>query len=373
MKNNLPRPRQYKAERRNVLMVGTNASCKGGIASVVRGYQQSGIFDEFKVTYVSTHCDGRAVAKVMAAIKGWSLFVVHCVRLDAPLVHIHTASRLSFWRKYVVCIIARLFRYPYILHLHGGEFVDFYQSECGPLAKRLIRISFQRAARVAVLSGEWKQRISNLFGDVEVEVVSNAVALPPESATVSFGSNGKSAVILFVGRLVKGKGINDLIGAFAKVSTEFPDVKLVCIGDGNADLVRKLAVSLGVGKRVECPGWIDPEQCFEYYRGSSIFVLPSYAEGLPIALLEAMSWQLAIISCPVGGIPELVQDGENGLLVRPGDIDGLANALRVLLTDPKLRSRLSVAARATIEEKYSTESNLRCLRQLYASCGLSTS
>lgn len=85
---------------------------------------------------------------------------------------------------------------------------------------------------------------------------------------------------------------------------------------------------------------------------ASVFVLPSYAEGLPLAILEAMAWQCAVVTTPVGNIPDVIESESNGILVAPGDVEGLAEALRRLVEDDDLRRRLSLNARRAWEEKY---------------------
>jgi glycosyltransferase involved in cell wall biosynthesis len=106
---------------------------------------------------------------------------------------------------------------------------------------------------------------------------------------------------------------------------------------GSLDEVRQLATQLDVSDRVVCPGWLNPERKNAELASGTVFILPSYAEGMPMALLEAMSWRLPVIATPVGGIPQVIEHDVNGLLVPPGDIDGLAANITRLMKDPALR------------------------------------
>src|SRR4051812_8730954 len=115
---------------RSILMVGTSPNVRGGIASLVRSYYNSGLFRRFDMRYVPTHCDGTAAQKAVTALKAYVSLSSLLLTSDAPLVHIHLASRASFWRKFVVCTMARMQRRPYVLHLHGAEFSMFYHQEC---------------------------------------------------------------------------------------------------------------------------------------------------------------------------------------------------------------------------------------------------
>jgi glycosyltransferase involved in cell wall biosynthesis len=353
-----------------VLMVGPDIRGQGGIGTVLRGYKTASLCENLPVVNVSTHVDGGRISKVYAALRGWFLVVYYLAKLDAPLLHIHVASRASFWRKSVVCKLAQVFQRPYIMHIHGASFVKFFREECGPIAQSMIRSTLARAALVLALSEQWRADLLTDFPRISVEVLPNAVALPDLSDRQNDGHQGQAINVLFMGRLGRRKGTYDLVHAFARVASQPPGVRLICAGDGNAASLHELAINLGIADRVEFPGWVSSAQCHELYRKASIFVLPSYAEGLPMALLEAMSWRLPVVSCPVGGIPEVVQHGRNGLLVNPGDVDGLADALNKLLVDPEYRRTLGDEARATIEHRYSLEANMSRLGAIYASFGI---
>ena len=114
------------AHCRSVLMVGTDLAGTGGIRAVVCGYIRAGLFDRYRCKYVATHRTGSGWTKAAMAVRGWWGVALALATLDAPLVHVQTASRASFWRKSVVCLLARAAGRPYILNVHGGEFLKFY-------------------------------------------------------------------------------------------------------------------------------------------------------------------------------------------------------------------------------------------------------
>jgi glycosyltransferase involved in cell wall biosynthesis len=284
------------------------------------------------------------------------------------LVHVQTASRGSFWRKFVVCLLARAARRPYIVHLHGGGFTRFYENESSPLGRHFIRSTLAHAALVIALSEEWRARVLQISPTAKVEVLHNAVAIPDTAGLRRLADH--ETTLLFLGHLLRDKGVYDLVRAFGLVARRFPRLKLVLGGVGHIDEVRQLATQLEIAERVSCPGWLGPERKSAALASSTIFLLPSYAEGMPMALLEAMSWGLPVIATPVGGIPQVVENNVNGLLVAPGDIDGLASAIRRLLEDSELRERVGAAARATVESGFSLSDALAKLSGLYARFGL---
>jgi glycosyltransferase involved in cell wall biosynthesis len=351
---------------KTVLMVGTSLSTMGGVRAVVQGYMDGGLFERFEGVYIPTHCDGSPVSKIRAAVSGWLRAGLALARLDAPLVHVHTASRASFWRKSAVFLMARAARRPYLLHLHGGEFVQFYEKESGAGSQRFIRHILREAALVLVLSEQWRERMLRICPDAKIEVLPNGVALPD----LSQRRVESRPRIVFLGNMSRGKGIYDLLHAFAIVANRHPEARLICAGGGSIVPARSMAARLELAGRVDFPGWLDAEQKRRLLASASLFVLPSYAEGLPMALLEAMSWGLPVIATPVGGIPQLVQHHSNGLLVAPGNIEQLAAALASTLEQPQLRQRLGTAARATIEERFCLEGSLEQLGRIYARFGM---
>lgn len=353
---------------RSVLMVGTDLDGMGGVRAVVKGYVDSGLFQRYRCVYVASHRAGSTWVKITTALKAWVRVAVLLRKLDAPLVHVQTASRGSFWRKFVVCLLARAAGRPYIVHLHGGGFTRFYENESSPLGRRLIRATLEHAALIIALSAEWRERLLNICPTAKVEVLHNAVAIPDTARLRRLEDH--EMTVLFLGHLLKDKGVYDLVRAFALVAARLPRARLILGGVGNLDEVSKLARQLEIQGRVSCPGWLGPEKKLAALATSTLFVLPSYAEGMPMALLEAMSWRLPVITTPVGGIPQVIQNDVNGLMLAPGDIEGLAAAMRRLLEDPALRERLGSAARATIETHFSLSDAMDRLSAIYARFGL---
>lgn len=348
-------------------MVGTHHLTMGGIATVVRGYRDAGLFERFDCAYVITHVDGSAVRKAATALGAWLRFLWLLLMRPEPLVHIHLSSRASFWRKSVFCLLSLAARRPYMLHMHGSEFMKFYDVESGSTARRFVRFVFARAALSLALSEQWRENLQHICPQAAVEVLPNAVPVPPPRVE---SADPGPARILFLGRLGHRKGTYDLVDAFARLLRQGVPAMLICAGDGEVDGVRVHAERLGLAELVSCPGWLDVAATAAELDRAAIFVLPSYAEGVPMALLEAMARGLPVVTTPVGGIPQVVRDGENGLLVEPGDTAALGAALRRLLGDPGLRRSLGGRARATIEQRFSLDATLAQLAGIYARFGV---
>jgi glycosyltransferase involved in cell wall biosynthesis len=315
-------------------MLGTGIDTRGGIAAVIAGYREQGLFDRWPIDYIATHRDGTPLLKFLAAARALFALLFLVVRHRAGVLHVHGASRASFWRKSVYMAIGLAAGWRIVFHLHGGGFARFHKEECGPVAQAVIRFFLDRATWIVVVSETWQRWVRSVTSNPRIACIPNPVALP---ATVSAWR--QHGLVVFSGRCEASKGIFDLLEAAGVLRAQVPGLRIECAGDG--DLGR-----------------------------SSAFVLPSYAEGLPMSLLEAMAAGCAVVATRVGGIPDLVTDGVDGLLVPPGDPDALAAALLRVLHDRAFAERLGNAARETIANRYAVERSLERLEHIYAGLGV---
>ena len=351
--------------KNKIIMLGPslNATRGGGIKSVVTVYKRFGLFRRWPVHYIGTVQPGNVLTKLRTAILALLRFISLLLTRQVSVVHVHTASRASFWRKSVFVLLAFLARRPVILHLHGAEFHIFYEKESGPMAKRFIRFIFNNAKRIIVLSTQWKRIVSNISNNKHIVCIFNPVEIEDPIAISAFSR--KKNILLFLGELGKRKGTFDLLDALVRLKTKFPDVKLLCGGDGDLERVAARARTLGISDSVEIMGWVAGDAKRRLLAEATVYVLPSYNEGLPMSLLEALAAGLPVISTPVGGIPDALEDGIEGYLIEPGNIDALSHAIEKLLCDEQCRTQMGVAGRKKVEQYFTPEQVLPQLETLY--------
>jgi glycosyltransferase involved in cell wall biosynthesis len=342
------------------LMLGTDPAGRGGIASVVTLLGEEGFLDQQNVRYIASHREGTSFEKVATMFFATWQVLWHCTFTRPVIIHAHSASRASFIRKSIFLAIGRFFRCQTVFHLHGAEFQHFATKESGPLLKWWIRRTLERSSRVLALSENWGAFLSIYAPAANIQVVPNSVEIRTQSKRME-----EAGRILFLGHVGKRKGIFELLKALSLLKDSFPHVKLAICGDGQLDSARKMVDELGIGSNVEFHGWIGADQRAREFARASIFTLPSYDEGLPMAMLEAMAAGKAIVVTPVGGIPEVVKDRENGLLVPPGDASALAQALREILEDSSLGKILAENAVRTVEARFSPPVVLGQLSRIY--------
>jgi glycosyltransferase involved in cell wall biosynthesis len=345
-----------------VLLLGTSLQTMGGISSVLCVYRDHGLYSRWPLEHVVTHRDGSAFTKARTALAAFGAVASRLLFRRPALLHVHVSSRASFWRKAVCMAMARALRVPYLLHLHGSEFQQFYGRECGPRAQRIVSGFFDAAAHVVVLSAHWRDWTRGISRNPRIETIYNPVIVPSEPASPAAR---EPATLLFLGRLGHRKGTYDLLQALVGLRVRFPGVRVLLGGDGEVEAVRRRAEELGVAAHVELLGWVDAGRRAALLASSSAYVLPSYHEGLPMSVLEAMAAGLPIVSTPIGGIPEAVREGVEGLLVTPGDTAALEAALARLLADGELRRRMGEAARERVLGTFSADVIVPRIESLY--------
>jgi glycosyltransferase involved in cell wall biosynthesis len=356
-----------KVAEQVIVMLGMHPESKerGGISSVVDVYRDRGLFARWPIVYLGTVSAGTPFEKFRIAVAALWAFVRIVSAGQLALLHAHSASRASFWRKSMFVLVALATRKPVLLHLHGGEFGAFYYDECGSIRRRFIRYVLERVDVVVVVSPQWQQRIGRIAPRAKVAVVSN----PVPAGDTGHSAPRRADVLLFLGRFMARKGIFDLLDALTIVRARFPSIRLRCGGDGDVAAIMAHARKLGLEDCVEVLGWVSGSAKQQVLEEATIYVLPSYAEGLPMGVLEAMVAGAAVVATLVGGIPDVVDNEVDGFLVAPGDIDALADRIMRLLGDAGLREAFAARARKKVLEHFSPERVLTQLESLYGKLG----
>lgn len=327
-------------------MLGESLSKKGGIVSVeklILGKTPPSIQSQ----HIATLVDDSKLQKAKGFLVALMTLLWKILMGDVDLIHTHVSERGSVFRQAITTCIALLFHKPVIMHTHGPEFHLFY-AKLPTLLKQGLSLVFQQCSHFIVLSESWKKYyIENLgLKEDRVTVLPNAIKFP---SLIPDRSNRSVVTILFLGRIGHRKGAFDLVQAFAELTPEQQSrSKLIMAGDGDVPELCSLVKKLNLDSFINVLDWVNSEQRDVLLAQADIFLLPSYNEGLPMSVLEAMSWGLPVITTPVGGIPEIIISNENGLLVTPGDIQNLTICIQSLLENEKLRFSLGRAARRSL-------------------------
>lgn len=326
---------------------------RGGVAQVLNSYATY-VFPRFR--FVCNSAGGGRLRKLwlaaggLAALAGLSL-----TNRRIKIVHIHTASYNSFRRSALYVSLARALGKKVVLHIHGGGFREYCSGN-----EAFVRRVLDRADRIVALSDSWQAYFSQTLGYSNVSVVHNIIAPP---AVQELPPDGRIHA-LFLGRLCREKGIYDLVDAVVALPQEVRNRLTVHIGGSGEEAEMTAAIhQAGLNDCFVMEGWVDGPKKTTLLNRADFFVLPSYIEGLPISVLEAMSHRLPILATPVGGIPEIV-GADNGLLVEPGNVAALSDAIARLVADAPLRRRMGEASWQKVQP-YLPENIERELTRLY--------
>jgi glycosyltransferase involved in cell wall biosynthesis len=360
-----------RSDARLILMLGPSMDYPGGMTEVIRAYSAAGVFEAWPLRYISTYAGRDFAAKLRPWLSAVCSVLIGLLRRRIALVHVHSAAYGSFWRKSVLCALAYAFRVPYVIHFHDGRLPDFYQRGCNALGKSWVRVVLRRAASVVVLSRRWRDEVHKIEPAARTTIIGNPVPVPVSVAPLQRPARR----VLFLAWLHKDKGVLDLLKAIPVVLRSVPEAVFVIAGRGIAGgegpgPIMELARALRIERSLRFPGWVDGSKKDSLLRQSDVFVLPSYFEALPVGVLEAMACGVPVVATAVGGIPDVIQDRVNGLLIEPGQPEALARAIVTILTDDALRSRLREAAHSDVRKRFSTESVIKDLETLYRELGI---
>jgi glycosyltransferase involved in cell wall biosynthesis len=349
-----------------VLWVSTSTTTQGGIATCVRTLSATDLWSSWGVRHVATHRDGGKAAKALTFLLGVARFVVELLVRRPDLVHVHMSAAGSFVRKAALARLAYLLRVPVVLHVHSGRFHLFHDRAPAPL-RRLIRSTLERAHLVIALGDLMHARLSAIAPDARLVSLPNPVPIAPVTARAD-GLSASAPHVVFLGRIWDKKGAFDLIEAWAKAmaGTATPSgARLTLAGDGEHERAREAARELGVAGSVTVHEWLSSEDVAALLADADVLALPSENEGQPMVVLEAMSRGLAVVATRVGGIPELVAEGREGLLVEPHEPAALAAALAEVLGDPARRRELGDAAARRARAEFAADAVAARIDALY--------
>lgn len=342
-----------------VLMIGAGRDVRGGVSSVVNSYYDAGLDKLCELTYLPTMEDGSKLKKLLVAAGAR----VHFERLirGNDILHVHMSADNSFYRKAVFIRKAHKEGKKIIIHMHGSTFDLFYKERCNAAQKQQVREIFAMADKVIALSEDWKEFLAEYICDEQkIVVIYNAVKIPE-----AYPKDYTNRKMLFLGIMGQRKGTYDLIEVLPEILSKYPDSHIYFGGDGEREQAEQLCMEKGIADHVTFLGWVRGAEKEKLLKECGIYVLPTYHEGMPMSILEAMSYGMAVVSTYVGGIPHIITDGENGLLCEAGDKAALQEKLLKLLEDENLRERLGQNAYETMARNFDVKENVKRVYGIY--------
>lgn len=346
---------------KNLLLNSLTIGCKykpvrGGIDQVLDIYDKY-IFNDFLFI---ANSGKKGILNLFPLISSiWKMLLQTFQNKKIKIIHIHTSSYKSFYRSAIFVLLSKILRKKVILHIHSGAFKTFYETN-----PRFISWVLNYCDCLIALSDFWKSFFESITNKPLIHVIPNPI-VPPNPLVLSKRKDAAILRVLFLGLLTQQKGIYDLLEVLAENKTEFENKLILHVG-GNGDLTtfHKKIKQLELENIVIFHGWVSGCKKEALFLNSDLLILPSYAEGLPMVILEAMSYGLPVVATTVGAVPEVVSN-ENGFLIPPRDKGSLTNILLYLCNNSKeeLLHKQKHALKKTKE--YSYQSISKQLSLLY--------
>jgi glycosyltransferase involved in cell wall biosynthesis len=314
--------------------------------AVVAGLVESPLAELHDLQVIPTHQRGSMKQRLLVFAKALRTLAGFCLRPGDRVVHLHTTVRGSMYRKTICAMLAKALRAPVVLQVHVGEpELESFRERVDPVSLTAFRWAFGHVDKVLSVGAASAREVEEHYSARDVEVLPNAAPAPIDGPVPDPAPAGQARLLYIGGFHDPVKGGEVLLDALPAIVARHPGVQVTIAGPGEPPA--RLAA---VNGRATWLGWLDADAKARALREADIFLMPSTSEGLPVALLEAMAYGKPIVATRVGGIPDVLADGTEGMLVPPGDVAALADAVATLVGDPDRAWRLGRAAKERVAE-----------------------
>ena len=366
---------------KKVLMVGPVPPPEGGIASMMQDILHSELsqeyaFDAFAGPFTYPPGVADPIRKNIARAMKYLGFYKRCKKVGYCFIHIHSPSH-HFLGNAVYMLLAGLAGTKVLLHLHGNDW-NFFYVNASLFKRRLLRAGLRLASRIIVLQRVWQEQIEGLQVPARVSVIPNMAPprITPDPILLQetrkwAGLEPDDFLVLMVGAGIMGrdKGFFDLVKAVPLIIREEESVRFVLAGaeeqPGQMAKAKEIVAGENLDRWIRLVGNIDRERVYLLMEIASVFLLPSYIEGMPIGIIEAMRSGTVVIATPVGAIPDMIADGISGMLIPVEDPHAIARAVIELKQDDRFRQDLAKGAERVFAERFDLSSGVAMLRGIY--------
>jgi len=349
----------------NILIIGPVAPPVGGMTVSLNNLITSALKEKYNIFVldITGYRSRNKTANIFLGIRyqAYLIFKLICILIKKKpcIVHVQMASFFNFYRRSIDIIICKLFGKKVILHLRGANFVEFF-NKSSLLGKCFIKFILNISDKVISLSKFWHDFLVGIMNPETIATVPNGVICSDfklvNNKKEELGFPDSHIFVLFMGPIGKRKGAFDILDAISIVTYKIKDVSFIFSGfgefKGELEQFSDLAKQKNLTAYVKYVGDIFGQEKYDYYLSSDVFVLPSYAENLPNSLVEAMAAGLPVVVSDVGAIPEIVEDGVNGFIIKPGNINAIADRIIKLANDSNLRKSMGQRNLKLAKEKY---------------------
>lgn len=334
-----------------VLFVATSRKTMGGITSVLKRYEKMEIWEKFHCVWLETQINKGIFLKLWYMMKAYISMLFVVPKYD--IIHFHTVPGRSITIQMPIFLYSLLWRKKNIIHIHVGNQLLGYQND------RMFKFVLKKATKVVVLANVIKDLIKKYY-NIDATVIYNPIEEQVENNIIN-----RENLIFFAGYLSKNKGYETMLEAFTIVLRKHPNWKLILSGAGELDKAQDIVLKNKISSNVIIHKWLNNQQMADIYRKASIFCIASKKEGFPMTFLEAASYGTPIVTTPVGGLVDVIENEQNCMIFDFYDAKYMATQICKLIESPKLRIKISTNLYQLIHNNFSIESINKSLNTLY--------
>lgn len=340
-----------KQKNPKVLFVATSRKTMGGITSVLKRYEKMEIWEKYHCAWLETQINKGIALKLWYIIKAYIAMLFIVPRYD--IIHFHTVPGRSMLVQLPIFLYSKLWRKKNITHLHVGNQLIAYKDN------RLFNFVLRKTKQIVVLANIAQDYIKKYY------CLSSRTIYNPIEEQTRIDNTNRENIIFFAAYLCKDKGYETMIEAFARVAKKYPNWKLVISGTGEIDEVKILINKYGIASNVIIYKWLNFQQMRELYKKASIFCIASKKEGFPMTFLEASSYGVPIVTTPVGGLVDVVENERNCMIFNFDNAVEMAEQICKLIESEELRIKISINQQKLIHNSFSIEAINNSLNTLY--------
>ena len=342
---------------KRVLVVGSAEESRGGVAEVIRMMKKMPVWEQYHCYWLGTQIQRNYAWKLWYAVKAnvMALFIIW--RYD--IIHFHSVpDKIDLVIKLPIFLLALLGRKKIIMHIHMGNQLKNHTQN------KLFKWCLRRANLILLLAKKWQSLFHDLYADIKTPttVLYNACEYVPEVPLEE-----KENIIIMAAYLNDNKAPDLLLKAWKQIGHQFPNWKIYMLGNGEVERFEKMAQSLELSDSVKFTGYVVGKEKEDYFRKASIYCMCSYEEGFPMSVLEAWANNICVLTTPVGGLPDVLEDGKNALVFNFGDWQELSKKLSFLIENKKNRQEMAKYSRALVYQRFSVRELNNEILQIYES------
>ena len=359
-----------------VVILSPSRQAASGVTTHANMLFASPLADDFDLVHFQIGSEGRRENWVQRLARFGSSpikFAWLILRIRPEVVHLNTSiNNKAYWRDFIFLVIAEVLDCKVVNQIHGGVMPEMFTHN-SVIKAWLFRRFIGYSDVIVLISKAAHQAYAKFTPETHLVNIPNAIEHTGLLGDLFLTDSKRPLKLIYIGRLTYEKGLFETLDAIAKLVGEGRKLSFQIVGGGEAEGDLQARVNqLGLREQVHLLGPIFGDAKNTLWRQADVFVFPTYSEGLPYSMLEAMAAGTPPITCPVGAIPDVVQDGVHGLLIPPKDVNAIARAIVQMDEQRDQLHRMALASRRCILEHYTAERLARDFKSLYSSVARGT-